>query len=89
LWDRLAEFSVDSGHSEEVASVCSDSFRRFMAMSGVRPSKFVEGGLTSRFGAWAGIRYWPTAAPPHGDFDNPVWQITRLYTDGKVRLRGV
>jgi hypothetical protein len=42
-------------------------FKSFVAMGGKYPSKFVEAGAVSRYGAWGGLRHL-------GD-SNPVWDV--------------
>jgi len=48
----------------------------FFGIGGRYPSKFVEGGQTSRYGTWAGMRFIP------GDEGNPVWRAVRRANDG-------
>lgn len=67
--DRFFEFQTNVQHSPEFAEVYSDMYRRFIAIGGRYPAKFVEGGR----GLWGGIRSWI----PNVDRDNPVWKATR------------
>lgn len=74
---QFTEFLVNSGHSAEIGAVYAAAYAAFLAVGGTRPAKFVEGGLTSQFGTWAGIRYWPTAGNSNKiDNANPVWKAT-------------
>lgn len=72
----FTEFMIQAGHSLEVAAIYSKVYRAFTAIGGVYPSKFVEAGQTTRFGAWPGIRHFPCADDLAGDFGNPVWKAT-------------
>jgi len=74
---QFTEFLINSGHSAEIGAVYAAAYAAFLTSGGTRPAKFVEGGLTSQFGTWAGIRYWPTAANSSKiDNANPVWKAT-------------
>lgn len=74
---QFTEYLLNSGHSPEIAAVYAAGYAAFMAVGGVHPAKFVEGGATSQFGTWAGIRFWPTVANGNKiDTANPVWKAT-------------
>jgi hypothetical protein len=78
---QFTEFLLNFGHSPEVAAVYAAAYTAFVAIGGKHPSKFVEGGPTSRFGTWAGIRFWPTVANKGKiDDSNPVWKATTTFT---------
>ena len=77
---QFTEFLINSGHSPEIGAVYAAAFSAFLEAGGTRPAKFVEGGSTSQFGTWAGIRYWPTAANSNKiDNANPVWTATTTF----------
>ena len=77
---QFTEFLINSGHSVEIGTVYTAGYTAFLAVGGTRPAKFVEGGQTSQFGTWAGIRYWPTAANSSKiDSANPVWKATTQF----------
>lgn len=60
-----------------MGAVYAAAYAGFIAAGGVRPAKFVEGGQTSRYGTWGGIRFWPTVANGNRiDTANPVWKAT-------------
>lgn len=64
---QFTEYLLALGHSADIAAVYTESYNAFITAGGDHPSKFVEGGQTSQFGTWAGIRFIP------GDENNPVW----------------
>ena len=68
---QFTDYLLAVGHSPKTAAVYAAMYAAFLALGGQYPSKFVEGGLSSRFGTWAGMRFIP------GDEDNPVWVATR------------
>src|SRR5208282_6245649 len=68
---QFTEFLVNIGHTKETADVYAAMYSTFFQVGGHYPSKFVEAGLTSRYGTWAGLRFIP------GDESNPVWVATR------------
>lgn len=71
----FTDYLLHFGHSHDVAMVYTAMFAAFHEIGGEFPSKFVEAGLTSRYGTWAGIRFWPTTANGNRmDTDNPVWK---------------
>jgi hypothetical protein len=71
---QYMEFLFNLGHSSEMAAVYAASYSGFFQVGGINPSKFVEGGASSQFGTWAGVRHWPLAAnSDDDDADNPVW----------------
>jgi hypothetical protein len=80
--NRFTDMLLGISHRPEMADVYVAYAEGFMDMGGIEPSKFVEGGLASRFGAWAGVRYWPSAADPDGDLDNPVWTAVKAVSMG-------
>ena len=58
---QFTDYLVNSGHSpEEIAAVYTAMYAAFLAVGGVNPAKFTEGGATSQFGTWAGIRLAPS-----------------------------
>ena len=59
------EFYRRCNHTEEDAENYTAMFNSFIAIGGKYPSKFVEAGAVSRYGAWGGLR--------HFDDSNPVW----------------
>jgi hypothetical protein len=72
---KYNDYLLRLSHSPEMASVYSTMFKSFMALGGSYPSKYLADGRISQFGAWAGIRYWPTSANRNRvDDANPVWQ---------------
>ncbi|MGW1422682.1 hypothetical protein ACWAT4_21510 [Bradyrhizobium manausense] len=74
---QFVEYMVQNGYCQETADVYRAMFIAFIRLGGKMPAKFVEGGLSSRFGTWAGIRYWKTAGNGNtDDRDNPVWAAT-------------
>jgi hypothetical protein len=74
---KFTEYLVSSGHSPEMGAVYAAGYAAFIAIGGVHPAKFTEGGATSQFGTWAGIRFWPTVANGNKiDTANPVWKAT-------------
>jgi hypothetical protein len=74
---QFTEYMLNSGHSPEMAAVYTAGYAAFIAVGGVHPSKYTEGGAISQFGTWAGIRFWPTVANGNKvDTDNPVWKAT-------------
>ena len=62
-----------TSHRPEMAELYTRFAEEFVALGGIEPSKFVEGGAVGRFGTWGGVRHWPMAADPDGDLANPVW----------------
>jgi len=62
---QYLEFYPKCNHTPEDAANYTAMFNNFIALGGQYPSKFVEGGPVTRFGAWGGFRYL-------GD-NNPVW----------------
>lgn len=71
---QFTDYLLNLGHSSDIAKVYAAAYSAFITVGGVRPSKYVEGGTTSRFGTWAGIRSWPTVANGNkADLANPVW----------------
>lgn len=75
---RFNEFMFEMGYSEDIGEIYRETQSMFLLLGGVLPAKFVEGGLASQFGVWAGMRFIP------GDEDNPVWQATKLCNSGAV-----
>jgi hypothetical protein len=63
--ERFMEFYRRCNHTPEDAANYTAMFNSFVAMGGKYPSKFVEAGPVSRYGAWGGLRYL-------GD-SNSVW----------------
>jgi hypothetical protein len=62
---RFIEFYKHCNHTFEDADNYTAMFKKFLAIGGKYPSKFVDMGPVSRHGAWGGLRYL-------GD-SNPVW----------------
>ncbi|MEH2535994.1 hypothetical protein V1277_004706 [Bradyrhizobium sp. AZCC 1588] len=74
---QFTEYLVNSGHSPEVGAVYAAGYAAFIAVGGIHPAKYTEGGASSRYGTWAGIRFWPTVANGNKvDTANPVWKAT-------------
>ena len=72
---QFTDYLLNFGHSTELAADYAASYVAFKDVGGLYPSKFVEGGQTSRYGTWAGIRFWPAVANGNTkDTDNPVWR---------------
>ena len=63
--ERFMEFYRRCNHTPEDAANYGTMFNSFVAMGGKYPSKFVEAGVISRYGAWGGLR--------HLSDNNPVW----------------
>ena len=68
---QFTEYLVNTGHTKETAEVYAAMYAAFFQIGGHYPAKFVEGGQTSQYGTWAGMRSIP------GDENNPVWIATR------------
>jgi hypothetical protein len=62
---RFTEFYRRCNHTPEDAANYTAMFNVFTELGGKFPSKFVEAGPVTYFGAWGGLRYL-------GD-SNPVW----------------
>jgi hypothetical protein len=73
---QFNEYLYSLGHSAQIAAVYTAMYDAFFGIGGRYPSKFVEGGQTSRYGTWAGMRFIP------GDEGNPVWRAVRRANDG-------
>lgn len=67
--DLFAEFQQQLQHSPELGEVYSDMYRRFIAIGGRYPAKYVESSSLP----WGGIRYWV----PTVDRDNPTWRAVK------------
>ena len=63
--ERFIEFYRRCNHTSEDAANYAAMFNSFVAMGGKYPSKFVEAGAVSRYGAWGGLRHLADS--------NPVW----------------
>jgi hypothetical protein len=63
--DRFMEFYRRCNHTTEDAQNYITMFNLFQAVGGKYPSKFVEAGPVSRYGAWGAFR--------HEADRNPVW----------------
>jgi hypothetical protein len=74
--DLLNPWIIESGHSQEVADVYTAAYQEWFDAGRTFPAKFTMDGFSSKFGTWAGIRWWPCEADEDGDFDNPVWLAT-------------
>jgi hypothetical protein len=82
---QFNEYVVANGHSAETAAVYAESYRRYIAIGVVEPSKFLADGTTSYLGTWAGVRFWPLVANGNtDDTGNPVWLAVSAVRDGPV-----
>ena len=70
------EYLFALGYSVQIGAVYAAMYEAFFKAGGRYPSKFVEGGFSSQFGTWAGLRFIP------GDEGNPVWIATRRANEG-------
>ena len=81
---QFTEYLFQFGHCQENADVLAAMFQAWVTLVGDEASKFVEAGISSQFGAWAGIRFLPLVANEDtDDTDNPVWQATLRANAGK------
>lgn len=81
---QFTEYLFQFGHCQENADALAAMYQAWVTLVGDEASKFVEAGISSQFGAWAGILYWPTAANENAtDTGNPVWQATLRANAGK------
>jgi hypothetical protein len=80
---QFTEYLLNCGHSPEIAGVYAAAYAAFIAVGGVHPAKYTEGGGISQYGMWAGIRFWPTVANGNKiDTANPVWKVTTDFNSG-------
>ena len=63
--ERFMEFYRQCNHTSEDAANYAAMFKNFVTLGGKYPSKFVEAGAVTRYGAWGGLR--------HLSDRNPVW----------------
>ncbi len=73
---RFMEFYRRCNHTPEDAENYTAMFNRFFAIGGKYPSKFVEAGAVSRYGAWGGLRHI-------GD-SNPVWDAVIAFNGRRL-----
>lgn len=79
---QFNEYLIQTGHLSDMASVYAASYKAFTQVGGIFPSKFVEGGNTSQFGTWCGIRWWKNAGNSGvDDTGNPVWQAAMNFNE--------
>lgn len=85
---QYTEYLFYSGHSEEFSFAYDAALQGFKAIGGELPSKFLADGVSSQFGTWGGIRYWPTTGNSNtDDTGNPVWLAVRRANAGIRRIK--
>jgi len=79
---QFVQYLVGICNSPEMAATYDEFYRVCYSLGIDRPSKFVEAGPASQYGAWGGILYWPLAANGNTSHaSNPVWRAVLKYAD--------
>ena len=74
---RYLEFYPHCNHTAEDAANYTEMFRRFAAIGGRYPCKFVDFSPVSQFGAWGGLRWMSGTAMDR----NPVWDAVVAFNN--------
>jgi hypothetical protein len=74
---RYLEFYARCNHTAEDSANYTEMFRRFVAIGGRYPCKFVDFSPAGRFGAWGGLRWMSGTAMDK----NPVWDAVVAFNN--------